>query len=432
MPRQCHPISSFAAAVVAAILFAVPMSSQTGTGLDNIHHIVFMLQENRSFDNYYGLMGQYRSQRGYNDPFDGVPLDASLRDISGDPVSPYHFSTVCTETLSPGWNESHYDWDNGVMDNFMQTSLSTPSNIDPNGTRAMGYYDWTDIPYYYELAFQFATSDRWYSPVMSNTPANRTYMFYATSFGYTFAREGNPPPPPGPSIFDLLSAAGVSWRYYMVDPNTGTSGHSFARIRYDRVNGADSGNYTNISQYFVDLQQESTTPAVMFIESGEQQGLDEHPNTNIQTGAAYVKSLIDALMNSPAWSSSVFVLSYDEGGGQYDHVSPVAMPHPDGIPPQDLGPEDIPGDFNQSGFRVPVTVISPWVKPHFVSHTARDYTSILKMIETRFGLQPLTNRDAGADDMTEFFDSMPHPTPLLPGQPTNGICDYSQENAPGH
>jgi phospholipase C len=182
----------------------------------------------------------------------------------------------------------------------------------------------------------------------------------------------------------------------------------------------------------VDLQQESTTPAVMFIESGGQQGLDEHPNANIQTGAAYVKSLIDALMISPAWSTSVFVLSYDEGGGQYDHVPPVAMPQPDGIPPQDLGPDDIPGDFNQSGFRVPVTVISPWVKPHFVSHITRDYTAILKMIETRFGLQPLTNRDAGTDDMTEFFDLVPHPTPPLPDQPTNGVCDYSQQNAPGH
>lgn len=424
-----HRVFSFQFLTALALVFCcAPLRGQS-TGLDNIRHIVFMLQENRSFDNYYGTMGQYRAQRGYTDPFDGVPLTVSLPDVSGDPISPYHFRTVCTETLSPAWSESHYDWDNGAMDNFMRTSLSTPSNIDPDGTRAMGYYDWTDLPYYYELAFQFATSDRWFSPVMSNTPPNRRYMFYATSFGYTFARaDTNPPPPSGPSIFDRLSAAGVSWRYYMIDPPSGRS----TSMYFPSPGPLQSDNYTDISQYFTDLQNESTTPAVMFIESGSQRGLDEHPNANIQSGAAYVKTLVDALMNSPAWDSSVFILSYDEGGGQYDHVSPVPMPQPDGIAPLDLGPDDIPGDFDQSGFRVPVTVVSPWVKPHFVSHTARDYTSILKLIETRFGLAPLTMRDAGADDMTEFFDSVSHPRPALPDQPTNGACDFSLENAPGH
>jgi phospholipase C len=96
---------------------------------------------------------------------------------------------------------------------------------------------------------------------------------------------------------------------------------------------------------------------------------------------------------------------------------------------------DLPGNFDRLGFRVPFIVVSPFAKPHFVSHRVRDITSVLKLIETRFGLQPLTQRDAWADDMTEFFDfNNPQwlTPPALPGQPTNGVCDRTLEVAPGH
>jgi phospholipase C len=138
-------------------------------------------------------------------------------------------------------------------------------------------------------------------------------------------------------------------------------------------------------------------------------------------------------MASPAWHDSVFILAYDEGGGLYDHVPPFTVVAPDATPPN-LKPTDLPGDFTLSGFRVPLVVISPWVKPHFVSHTNRELTSILKLIETRFGLTPLTARDAAADDMTEFFDFVDPPTwltpPPLPAQPTNGVADQSKEAPP--
>ncbi|MGH9569586.1 MAG: alkaline phosphatase family protein, partial [Candidatus Angelobacter sp.] len=174
--------------------------------------------------------------------------------------------------------------------------------------------------------------------------------------------------------------------------------------------------------------------SVVFIESGSGAShLDEHPDNNIHSGAAYVKSIIDALMASPAWHDSVFILAFDEGGGLYDHVPPFTVVAPDGTPPA-LRPGDMPGDFTLSGFRVPIVVVSPWVKPHFVSHTNRELTSILKLIETRFGLQPLTARDAAADDMTEFFDFANGPAllapPPLPAQPTNGVSDPSKEAPP--
>ena len=135
-------------------------------------------------------------------------------------------------------------------------------------------------------------------------------------------------------------------------------------------------------------------------------------------------------MVSSAWKDSAFVLVYDEGGGFYDHVPPPTtnVPNPDGIPPQDLisaNPPDPKGDFTRYGFRVPMMVISPFAKKHYVSHTVTDSTAVLKMIEARFGLPNLNKRDAAGMDMSEFFDFSDKPwaiPPTPPAQPTNGPC----------
>lgn len=172
------------------------------------------------------------------------------------------------------------------------------------------------------------------------------------------------------------------------------------------------------------------------IEGGYNSELDEHPKNNIQTGAAYVASLINGLMTSPSWKDSVFILTYDEGGGLYDHVAPQPVVSPDGIKPKDLQPGDICTvgtgancDFTYTGFRVPLLVVSPFTKKNFVSHTGADYTAILKFIETRFGLSSLTQRDAAQMDMTEFFDFHGSPwatPPTPPTQSTGGVCDYQK------
>jgi phospholipase C len=178
---------------------------------------------------------------------------------------------------------------------------------------------------------------------------------------------------------------------------------------------------------------------VVFIE--ENGDKDEHPKpdpgttgaaASVQHGAQLLSRIIGGLMESPSWSSSVFILTWDEGGGIHDHVVPPSLPEPDGYTPG-TKPGDEPGLFNQAGFRVPLIVISPWTGPHQVSHTVRDHTSILKLIETRFGLPPLTARDADADDMREFFNFSTPPwltPPPLPAQPTNGPCNLNSETAP--
>jgi phospholipase C len=193
-------------------------------------------------------------------------------------------------------------------------------------------------------------------------------------------------------------------------------------------------NVVPVSQYLTDVQA-GTLPAVAFIEAGYMSGRDEHPSsgTNLQSGAAYVESLINPLMSSPSWKDSVFILTYDEPGGLYDHVPPQTTVSPDGIAPKDLQPGDIcttPGgancDFTYTGFRLPLLVISPFTKKNYVSHTVADYTAILKFIETRFNIPSLTKRDAAQMDMTEFFDFKNPPwatPPAPPAQATSGVCN---------
>ena len=405
--------------------------------LSNLKHIFFMAQENRSFDSYLGRLGQYRVNKGQSSNVDGVPLTFVAKTPSGASVSPFHYQTVCTDNMTPAWNESHSDVDGGKMDRFMITnSRSLPSSIDPQGTRAMGYYDWTDLPYYYELAYQFGTSDSFFSGLQSNTIPNRMYLFAATSFGHIRSDA----PASGttwsqPTIFDKLTQAGITWRYYYQDSSVFIAQFSTWNRDSGKVHaiGHPADSTGPATGYYLDVQNPSTLPSVIFFERASQTGLDEHPTKNVQKGSAAVKQIIDALMASPTWGSSAFILTFDEGGGAFDHVPPIALPVPDSIPPM-LKSTDIVAQFDHSGFRIPLWVVSPWSKPNYVSHTPTDFTSILKLIETRFGLTSLTARDAAASDMTEFFDfSAPHfaTAPTMMAQPTTGLCDKTKEKAPG-
>jgi phospholipase C len=406
----------------------------TGSGLQTIKHIIFMLQENRSFDSYFGQLGAYAASRGIANYQINAGYDPTLQFplIGGGTGHLFHEPTVRTENLTPSWNESHFDIDQQKdgsfkMDRFALTADSVTHNFDSTGLRALGYYNQTDLPYYYELATQFATSDSFHSSLLANTIPNRMYMFCATSLGRIRPDDFGHPQWTCPTIFSSLQNAGVKWGYYY------SSGALLAQFT-DWNNPAISSKVQKVQNLFTLLASptaDQDLPSVVFVE--QDSALDEHPDNNIQKGAAYVKSIIDALMASPAWHDSVFVLGFDEGGGLYDHVPPYTVVAPDSIPPE-LKPGDLPGDFTLSGFRVPVIVISPWVKPHFVSHTNRELTSILKLIEVRFGLQSLTARDAAADDMEEFFDFVNPPTwltpPPLPAQPTNGLDDQTKEAPP--
>ena len=198
----------------------ITVGSGGGPGsLSQIKHIIYMVEENRSFDSYFGMLGAYKQTEGWSGTFNGVPLNASLPDYKNTGnVSPFHIQTVCTDNMTPAWNESHYAMHGGKMDYFMKTEGSLPTNNDPQGTRMMGYYDQTDLPFYYELAAQYATSDTWFSPLLSDTIPNRMYLLTGTSFGHI--RPPDVPPAggwPQPTIFRTLSQNGISWRYYYQD-----------------------------------------------------------------------------------------------------------------------------------------------------------------------------------------------------------------------
>ncbi len=419
---------------------AATVSVVTNTGLQGIKHIIVMLQENRSFDSYFASLGSYVATKhpeitGYSinagyDPNIVLPL------FGGGTGHLFHEPTTRTENLSPAWNESHFDIDKQAdgtfkMDRFALTTHSVTQKFDPSGLRALGQYDQTDLPYYYELAAQFGTSDSFHSPMLANTVTNRQYAFCATSQGRIFPSPGGSPQWTCPTIFSSLQSNNVSWAYYYKDA-------IFLAGFTDWNNPAIQSKTFPIQRYLDILASptaDTDLPSFVWIDGGfGESGLDEHPDNNVQAGAAFVKTLIDALMNSPAWHDTVLILSYDEGGGLYDHVPPFTVVPPDDIPPQ-LGPNDATGDnFTLSGFRVPVIVVSPFVKPHFVSHVNRDYTSILKLIETRFNLPALTRRDAAGDDMTEFLDFVNPPAfltpPALPAQPVDPTKDDQSKEAP--
>ena len=229
------------------------------------------------------------------------------------------------------------------------------------------------------------------------------------------------------TIFDLLDQKGISWKIYFSDPNRDTELGFFGGFI-----SKHPSSFFPLSQYFADLQS-GALPQVAYIDPGFQIGADEHPGSgnNIQTGAAFVTNIMTAFMQSSAWKDGIFFLTFDEHGGLYDHVpSPTNIVSPDGIPPQDLAggnPPDSSGDFTRYGFRIPLMVISPFTRPHYVSHTFSDNTAILKFIEARFGLPNLTQRDAAAMDMSEFLDVANAPwktPPTVPVQPVqSGRCN---------
>jgi phospholipase C len=479
--------------------------------LQSINHIIFLAQENRSFDSYFGAMRQYWAQNGYPDQqFDGLaqfnpvggtppngpaptnptcnpatstPTVCHVDPPTGDEGPPqpvFHLQTMCLENPSPSWNEAHAQWNasdpvarTATLDGFIRAAandarqLTTTINgvvtptpfFDVAGLRAMGYYDGTDLNYYYFMASNFATSDHWFAPVMTRTPPNREYLIGGTSNGYVYPIGSNPGDQqliPTPPIYQILDQQNppISWKIYVNPVGTAcgtTNPTSSCLYQYTYVKNFSYGttilntpsllqNIVPISQFQTDVTN-NTLPQVAQIEPASNAGLDEHPADtdvnppccSVQAGAAYVSGLINSVMTSSSWPSSIFVLTFDEWGGFFDHISPQVLAAPDSLPPSDLFANDTCTGavgpncfFNYTGYRVPMIVISPYTKKNFVSHAVADNTAILKLIETRFNLQPLTARDAAQPDMSaEFLDftNAPWKTPPTPPQQnTSGAC----------
>jgi len=338
-----------------------------------IDHFVILMQENRSFDHYFGSLART------DDDIDGFPRGYTNPDADGKPVRAFHATDYCIEDVEHSWNDSHVEYNDGRNDGFVTRN-------DPHGERAMGYLDESDLPFYYGLARTFSTADRYFCSLLGSTFPNRFFFLAATSDGRVdnrldlFTRT---------SIYDRLDEAGVSSKVYAV------------LAAFDLLLGRPQHP---ISEFYTDATQ-GTLPTVSMI-SGSSAGPDqndEHPPANPQVGQQFVRSIYEALVASPQWPSSALIITYDEHGGFFDHVPPPPACVPDDVPPE-TEPDDYQATFDRYGFRVPLLVVSPYSNPGHVSHVVYDHTSILRLLEARFDLPALTRRDANATPITDLFD----------------------------
>jgi phospholipase C len=368
-----------------------------------IDHFIVVMQENRSFDHYFEML----PMRG-QPAADVAPHDFANPDPSdgGAPVTIFHETQYCGPDVDHGWDGIHLQYASGALSGFVAAS-------NPGGARALGYFDESDLPYYYGLAKTFAISDRYFTEVMAPTYPNRMFAQSATSFGRivnTFA------PPDAPTIYHQLQTAAQSWMVYC---DTRTWEDSI----YTNVRTLP-GTHFGAIQGFVDDAKAGTLPAFSWVESKRlltANGDNEHPSSDVQNGQAFVARIVDAVMHGPLWARSAVFITYDEHGGYFDHVAPPPACVPDSTQPE-LTASNQPGAFDRHGMRVPFIVVSPYAKRHYVSHEVLSHTSILRMVQARFDLPALSNRDANATPPYDLFD-FAHATfaqpPALPAAQIN-------------
>jgi len=372
-----------------------------------INHIIWIIQENRSFDNYFGTFPDA----------EGFPSSICLPVLPGSAkcVKPFHMSpNQPIVDLPHDWAGAHAAYDHGAMDGFVWAEGSVYT---------MGYLDGKDIPNYWQYARHYTLCDRFFSSINTGSLPNHLYTVAAQSGrvinnlhsireveeveddpdGFSFA-----------SIVKILANAKISWKYYVETRSTppGADRALIAHLAYPqpksftlwnplpafkavRDNPEQMRHLVAQDEYFHDLQS-GTLPQVSWIVPDFQDS--EHPPEPAAQGMWYVTRLINALMKSPYWKDSVVFLTWDDYGGFYDHVPPPMV------------------DAFGYGPRVPMIVISPFAKHGYISHYTYDFTSVLKFIEQRWDLPHLTPRDHHANGMTDCFsfDQTPNSSLVIP------------------
>jgi phospholipase C len=338
---------------------ALPSPSASG-----IEHIVVVCMENRSFNHLLGwLPGANGKQAGL-----------SYADTAGAMHPTHHLTT----TQGCAWGDPDHsygggrtEFNNGACDGWLRA----------NDIFSIGYYQQADLPFLGTAAPMWTVCDNFFASTMGPTFPNRLYLWSAqtdrTSNTFSFTSV--------PTIFDRLRAAGISRRYYYSDvPFSALWGLKYLGIS----EGLDS---------FIADAAAGTLPAVsyvepaLFLEVADGLSNDYHPHGDIRNGEAFLNQIYRAVTTSPAWSKTVLIFTFDEWGGFFDHVPPSTAP------------DTNPASTGLRGFRIPTLVISPLAPRRTVAHGLYDHTSILKFIEWRFGLAPLTPRDAAANNLAEVL-----------------------------
>ncbi|NUP12323.1 MAG: alkaline phosphatase family protein [Polyangiaceae bacterium] len=336
-------------------------------GPGEITHIVVLMMENRSYDHLLGS----RALEGL--PGDGITENMSNPNLDGVAQPVYRETDFCVADPPHGWDPSHAQFNEGANDGFVRAyQEEAGAEIAPY---VMGYFTREDIPVTHALADEYTSCDRWFSSVMGPTWPNRFYLHAAQSEGL---KSNDSPQDRLPNIYDKLDEKGIAWEYYYTD------------LPFLLLMG---GNHMKpATPNFFDDAAAGTLPQVTVIDPGF--GLnDDHPPHHPQLGQQFIAAVYQALATSPLWEKVLFVITYDEHGGFFDHVAP----------PKTADDRAAEG-FDQLGFRVPTLLVGPYVKKGHVSSVQYDHTSVLKHIETMFGLDPLTARDAAANDLSDAID----------------------------
>ena len=351
-----------------------------------IKHFLVLMQENHTFDNYFGTYpGAEGIPEGTCIPVD--PFDKSNTEC----VEPFHIGDRPIEDLDHSDSTFELQYNKGQLNGFVYAL----NQRNQNGALAMGYYDDRDLPYYWNLVDEYVLFDHFFSSDHGGSFANHMFWVSGQQGGSRVTGEGYDTIP---TIFDSLEERGISWKFYVqnYDPEINyrtahlISGNRASQIIWVPIlNMARflddpelSSHIVDLSEYFTDLEN-GTLPAVAYIAPA---GASEHPPGSIRSGQKFVKSLIQALMRSSAWDSSAFLVTYDDWGGWYDHVPPPQV------------------DEHGYGMRVPAFMVSPYAKRGHIDSTVLDFTSIMTFIEQNWGIEPLAERDAKSNNFLTAFD----------------------------
>jgi phospholipase C len=376
-------------------------SSRSGTAtpdLTAIQHTVFIINENHTFDNYFGTFpGADGSTTGMVSGGQIVPLTQ---------MSDLYANDLCTD-----WDCTLLAMDEGRMDKFdLMMGVTGGSLTAYTQVTAQG------IPNYWAYANHFVLADRYFTPVHGPSLPNHLFSIAAQSGG-AIDNGGNPGPGTDcdgsswgtitvidnngkrtqqspcfdfQTLPDSLEKAGISWKYYA------DGGGYLSTINHIRNGPLWKTNVGSPEQFVTDAEA-GHLPAVSWVLPRFPES--QHPGNSICEGENWTVSVLNALMQGPDWGSTAVFITWDDFGGFYDHVPPPQV--------------------DQFGFgpRVPLLIISPFAKAGYISHTLSEHSSILKFIETRYNLQPLTSRDRAASDLLDSFDFDQQPQPPLVQQP---------------
>jgi phospholipase C len=393
-----------------------------------IENFVVVMMENHSFDSYLGHLNQYANRTDV----ESAPATATNPDMTGGPQPWTHAPHLCSLDTDHSWAGTRKEIDNGLMDGFAQVNEGTPvpaapdgGMLDPTlggGGRALWWYDQTDLPLYYKLASTFAIADHYHCAVPGPTWPNRIFLYAATSFGNTqtgvlptidaskYPYPGNPE-----SILDELEASKTSWMYYSDTPlPVPVLLYTTYAKRWNRTVTANFAAFQAAAQAGKLPQVSFVDPNLNITPNGSGSEPDEHPPGDIQTGQLFVSQVVQAVMASPQWPHTAILITHDEHGGFYDHVSPPQACAPDSIAPVLAAGDTTQGGFDLYGVRVILIAVSPYSKKGYVGHHVYDHTSITRFIEAKFNLPALTARDANAEPLTDLFDFSNAPAFLTP------------------